>query len=145
MVKKKKNFQNHAWPVLSSIIHWLLNFIAIRLVIKEKIDSKDVVNLRRCQLETQVKPLYLMNWSMKHHKMVPLQGKNIAAFFAWWCDKNLGRILSGRHEWKCLHSMFWFANVFSSNLNTINLKSFHNHGGIYKFEWNFDEHSGDTS
>ena len=33
------------------------------------------------------------------------------------------------------------ANAFSSNLNTINLKMFSNHDGIYRFERKFNKYS----
>ena len=37
---------------------------------------------------------------------------------------------------------FFDSNVFSSNINTISLKLFRNHGGIYRFEKKSKKHSG---
>ena len=34
-------------------------------------------------------------------------------------------------------------NAFFRNVNTINLKIFPTHGGIYKFERKFNKHSGE--
>ena len=49
--------------------------------------------------------------------------------------KNLGESFSWQ-AWvkKCLNSIFWLTNGFSSNLNTINLKNFPNHSEMYSFE-----------
>ena len=54
-------------------------------------------------------------------------------------DKNLGENFAWGHGWKCLVSIFWFANAFSSNLNTID---FPNRDGIYRFERKFKKKSG---
>ena len=40
-------------------------------------------------------------------------------------------------------SIFWLSNAFSSNLNTINLSIFSNHGGIYRFEREFNIYTGE--
>ena len=40
---------------------------------------------------------------------------------------------------------FFDSNVFSSNLNTINLKFFCNHGGIYRFEKKFKKYFGEIN
>ena len=59
--------------------------------------------------------------------------------------KNLGESFAWRHEWKWPDSIFWLTNVFASNLNTITLKLFHNHGGIYRFRKKFKKDSGEIN
>ena len=59
--------------------------------------------------------------------------KNMGANFAYGARVKMFRF-----------DFFWLTNAFSSNLNKINLKIFHKHGGICKFEINIDKRSGKT-
>ena len=58
-------------------------------------------------------------------------------------DRTLGESLDCKAWVKCLDLIFWLASAFSGNLNNINLKGFHDHGGIHKFERKFIKNIGE--
>ena len=66
-------------------------------------------------------------------KKIHSLGGCVISFCQGGSVKNLGRFLSGGGGMNenFYFQFFWLANAFSSNLNTINFKTFH--GGIYKF------------
>ena len=64
-------------------------------------------------------------------------------------DKGLGRVLLGGMNKNAriyfFDSKLWVSSLNTSNFNTINLKLFWNHGGIYKFEKKIKKYSGITN
>ena len=56
-----------------------------------------------------------------------------------------GRSLLRDMSKKWTASVFWLRNVFSSNLNSMNLKLFCNHGMIYSFGKKFKKYSGEMN
>ena len=58
--------------------------------------------------------------------------------------KNLGRVLLGGMI-KNEQIQFFDSQMYCNNLNTITLKLFHNHGGIYRFRKKFKKDSGEIN
>ena len=50
-----------------------------------------------------------------------------------------------RHDQIWTDSIFGLTNVSSSNINIINLKLFHNHGGMYRFQKKFKKYPGEIN
>ena len=58
--------------------------------------------------------------------------------------KTWGRVLLGDMI-KNGHIQFFGSQMYCNNLNTITLKLFHNHGGIYMFRKKFKKDSGEIN
>ena len=57
-------------------------------------------------------------------------------------NKNLGDNFAGVDGWlKMFRLKFWLINAFSSNWNSVNLKSFPKNGGTYTFKRKIDKYS----
>ena len=59
--------------------------------------------------------------------------------------KTSGRFLPKSKSKNEQIQFLWLTNVFDSNLNTINLKLFRNHGGIKRLEKKFKKYSGEIN
>ena len=72
-------------------------------------------------------------WDRLSKKKLP-EGEMSHFRLPWADDKNLGKSFIWSRAW-VKYQNFRLANAFFSNLNTINLTIFPNHGGIHVWEW----------
>ena len=85
-------------------------------------------------------PLFLLTKNKSSENA--LLGEWVIFFYLGSNDKNWGRVLLSSI---CKNVSIFLIHIFASNLNTRNLKLFHNHGGICRFRKTLKKDSGEIN
>ena len=121
------NYRGYKGEAINSIPHYIIDIIykTVRPSHLEKLQTiQNIYNLMFHII------FIFFDWILIKQIIV------FSSFFCCWgkqiSKKNLSEVLSGSGGW-ALVKMPRF-NAFSWNVNTINLNTFHTHGGIFKLE-----------